>query len=164
MLFDLTAERLREVLDYDPDTGLFAWKGGRGRGYRRVGTKHPLGYLRVCVDQRDYLAHRLAWLYVHGAWPPAQIDHRNGDRQDNRIANLRLATNPENHQNRKLQRNNRSGHPGVSQGYGGKWIARIKVGQEYTHLGTFDTFEEARDARIAAKAAAHTFNPVDRIV
>jgi len=159
---ELTAARLRDLLDYDPETGLLSWRGGQGRAYRRVGTKHPLGYLRVCVDGRDYLAHRLAWLHVHGEWPPAQIDHRNGCRQDNRIANLRLATNPENHQNRKMQRNNTSGWPGVREDRPGRWIAKVKTGGKYRHLGTFATFEEARDARIAAKAEDHQFQPTER--
>lgn len=162
MLSNLTAARLREVVCYDPETGAFAWRGGRGRAYRKIGTRHPLGYLRICVDGRDYLAHRLAWLYVHGEWPADQIDHRNGRRQDNRIANLRLASNPENHQNRKLQRNNRSGHPGVREVAPGRWIAAIKTRGARRHLGTFGTFEEARDARIAAKTQDHAFNPVDR--
>lgn len=120
------------------------------------------GYVRACVDGVLYYAHRLAWLHHHGEWPAEQLDHINGDRQDNRIANLRLASQLENHQNRKLQRNNVSGHPGVYFEKG-RWRARIKVQQKYRHLGTFDTFEEARAARIFAKEAMHQFNPVDRL-
>lgn len=98
----ITAERLRALLEYDPDTGIFRWRPGR----RRVpdgmvaGAYRLKGYIDIRIDQRGYGAHRLAWMYVHGVWPVV-IDHVNGNRSDNRICNLRSVTHGENLQNRK---------------------------------------------------------------
>jgi hypothetical protein len=95
----LTAERLRELLHYDPDTGVFTWlrvKGRRVRVGALSGKANGGGYFQIGVDGRIYYAHRLAWLYVHGEWPVASIDHVNCDRCDNRLANLRPATKAQN--------------------------------------------------------------------
>ena len=85
----LTAERLRELLDYNPLTGQFSWRPLRPRGIQKAGTKDARGYWRICVDGVIYQAHRLAWLHVHGHWPIYEIDHRDRDPSNNRIANLR---------------------------------------------------------------------------
>src|SRR5687768_4110898 len=122
----LTAERLRELLDYDPDTGVFRWKtrpvraeylrtdrawNSRFAG-RPAGTLVK-GYVCILIYRRSYRAHRLAWLYVHGEWPRNELDHEHGNRADNRIEKLRSATRGQNMQNRKPNSNNTSGYPGV---------------------------------------------------
>ena len=87
----LTAERLRELLNYDPLTGVFSWRVN-GRGRSGVGTvAGGSNHKRIAIDKKEYFVHRLAWLYVHGCWPTEDIDHINGDPSDNRIANLREA-------------------------------------------------------------------------
>lgn len=88
----LSAESLREVLDYCPDSGEFTWKVYRGRCAKvgsKAGTLKPTGYVAIILFGKWYGAHRLAWLHVHGAWPNGDIDHINGCPSDNRIANLR---------------------------------------------------------------------------
>ena len=87
----LTAERLRERLHYDAETGVFTRRFGSGhaRAGDMAGTVHRTGYVRISIDGGKYTAHHLAWLYVHGVWPSDQIEHINRKRSDNRIANLR---------------------------------------------------------------------------
>ena len=92
---ELTAERLRERYDYNPHNGKFYVGSGRGFGEER-GCAHPKGYIKLLVDRKWYLAHRLAWLYVHGVWPSDVIDHINGIKTDNRLVNLRDITQLEN--------------------------------------------------------------------
>lgn len=112
-----------------------------------------MGYRSISIDDRDYLAHRLAWLYVHGKWPPHQLDHINMDRADNRMCNLRQADNAENNCNRPLQSNNTSGFKGVSfHKQTRKWKASLKVRGKDIHLGLFDEAEAAAAAyRLAAQ-------------
>jgi hypothetical protein len=97
----ITAERLRKLLAYDPETGVFRWKVQRGRVRAGSigGTLIKSGCHMIAIDWRTYPAHRLAWLCVHGCWPVDQIDHVNGIRTDNRIANLREAIRNENNEN-----------------------------------------------------------------
>ena len=87
----LTAERLRQLLDYSPETGLFYWRVKRGSvaAGTEAGTWHGNGYRKIHIDGVPHLAHRLAWLYVHGEHPTGEIDHRNGNPADNRISKLR---------------------------------------------------------------------------
>lgn len=162
---ELTADRLHELLSYDPETGIFLWKVP-ARGYRpgdKAGTAHCKGYLTIVVQGQSFLAHRLAWLYVHGRWPTDQIDHRNCSRDDNRIANLREATNAENHQNKLLQKNSTSGHPGISwHSRDCKWHSRIQVSGKRINLGSFARIEDAIAARAKAKAELHKFHPIDQ--
>lgn len=161
----VTGERLRELLHYDPETGVFTWRvgGRRARLGEAAGCVETCGYLRITIDGRQYYAHRLAWLYVTGAWPADQLDHRDGDRTNNRFDNLREATHAENGQNRTTQKNNTSGFAGVHWHLGDRrWHARIRVGGRRVHLGSFDTPEEAHAAYIEAKARLHDFQPVPR--
>lgn len=161
---ELTAERLREVLDYDLDTGVFRWrKAQKGVAAGAVsGTDNGRGYLLIRVEGRLCRAHRLAWLYVHGRWPTDQLDHINGVKNDNRIANLREATNAENGQNFAVSRRNTSGHPGVNW-HGGcrRWHVRIQLAGKRQHIGFFNKFDDAVAARAKAKAEFHAFHPVD---
>lgn len=159
-------ERLVELLSYSPDTGVFSWKQDR-RGIIRKGDAaghfHSRGYVSICVDGTSYKAHRLAWLYVHGKPPADQIDHINGVRDDNRIANLREATSAENHQNQGLHPTNSSGYHGVTWVPQRKrWKAQIKVLGKNKHLGMYREPEAAAEAYKAAKARVHWFQPGPR--
>lgn len=155
----LTASRLRELLNYESETGQFRWKIKPNRSTVRgsiAGGRHSLGYGSISIDDRDYLAHRLAWLYVHGRWPKHQIDHINGDRSDNRLENLREADNSENNRNRGVQKNNKSGFKGVGfHKQTQKWRAKIKLHGKNYHLGLFDEVEDAARAYSAAAERLH---------
>jgi len=155
----ITADQLRELLDYDPETGIFEWRAS-GRGRRldrsagRIGTQ---GYRVIFVDRNEQGAHRLAWLYVHGEWPAREVDHINGVRDDNRIANLRDVSHSENQHNRHgAPRNNTTGFVGVTYiPEKRKYVAGIKVGGRRRHLGLFKTPEEAHAAYLEAKKQHH---------
>lgn len=160
----LTPERLRELLHYDPATGVFTWLVAHGRHGRFpagaiAGYKNDKGYLYIWLDGRFYRLHRLAWLYVHGQWPEDQIDHRDTIREHNRIDNLRPATNAQNAQNQHAApRNNTTGCTGVSfYKPSGKWLSRIMSNGKAIHLGYHDTMAAAVAARLAAKRAYHPF-------
>lgn len=148
----LTAERLRDVLDYSQDTGSFVWKvqsGSRGIPGSIAGTLHCLGYRTISVDGKRYKEHRLAWLYVYGQWPVGEVDHIDGCRNNNRISNLRDVSKSTNQQNlRCAKAHNRSGLLGVSRRKSGGWCARITI-------GTYDTPEEAHAAYLDAKRRLH---------
>lgn len=156
----LDAARLRAILHYDQSTGIFTWairrKGGRGLGME-AGGRMSHGYRSIGIDGREYTAHRLAWLYTHGEWPLAYIDHINGNRSDNRIANLRDVSQVVNMQNvYEPKSNNKSGYRGVSwHAQRGKYTARIKVDGKYKHLGLFDTPEKAAAAYMESKREFH---------
>ena len=146
----LTSTRLREVLDYDPDTGNFTWRVGKSgaAGIGQIaGGPTDRGYWRIEVDGTRYRAHRLAWLYMTDEWPSDQIDHINGTRSDNAWANLRLADNHLNHANSKTPSNNSSGFKGVSWVQArNKWAAYIKVNCKRLHLGYYNAPEDASAA------------------
>lgn len=158
MAENISAERLRELLHYEPETGVFTRRtstGGRNAG--EVAGTNKDGYVQIAVGGRVYRAHRLAWLYVHGEWPPGPIDHRNRERSDNRIANLRILTNAENMQNRVRPRSD-SGSGLMGAFYNrktGKWVSKIKRDGHLQLLGYFPTPEAAHAAYMAAKAQVH---------
>ena len=161
---DLTAERVRELLHYDPKTGEFTWRVSRGGGVKAgdiAGTINKTkGYRNIWIGG-NYKAHRLAWLYVHGTWPEDQIDHINHVKTDNRIANLRPATNGQNMQNRPHQRNSPSGFKGVlGRSKSGRLPAKIAANGKQIWLGHFDSPELAYAAYCAAAARLHTRNLV----
>lgn len=152
------ADELRAVLNYDPLTGLFTY---RVRWFKchageRAGSLKQNGYVRIGFNGRQYFAHRLAWLYVHGECP-FMVDHRNGVRHDNRIDNLRPATHAINSQNRTTQKNNRLGIAGVRAARG-KFRASIFAGGRERYLGAFETAEQARLAYVDAKRVLHEGN------
>lgn len=156
--FDFSAQQLREVLDYDPLTGWFKW---RVRPNRRIkvgdaaGSKACGGYVSVRVFGRLKQAHRLAWLYTYGEWPNGQIDHIDGNRANNAIANLRDVSQSVNQQNRRrASRSNTHGFFGASL-QGSRWKAQIMVNGQNIHLGYYDTPGLARAAYIAAKRVMH---------
>ena len=150
----LTHERLTEVLHYDSESGVFAWKLKKGKGDTGnvAGSAMPAGYLRIMVDGERFFAHRLAWFYVHKMWPTQQIDHINLDNSDNKINNLREATQSQNQANKPINaRVNSTGYKGVSYKKSrGKFIARIRVNKKLIDLGYFDTAESAHLAYVDA--------------
>jgi hypothetical protein len=146
----ITQKRLKEVLDYDPDTGVFTWKvqtNFRIPINSVAGKLNTRGYRSIKIDKKDYLAHRLVWLYVHGEWPPQLIDHINGDKLDNRLCNIRCATYSQNNTNRI----NARGYSMV----GKMFHARIVVKRKGIHLGSYKTAEEARQAYLVAQKQLH---------
>jgi hypothetical protein len=149
----LTAEKLRELLDYAPATGHFYWRKRVGNSYagKRAGTTQD-GLVRISIGARVYQANRLAWLHVHGRFPEGVVDHINGDRSDNRIANLRDCSHVENARNRKCH--SISGLKGVV-AHGRKWKASIAVDGRDHYLGLFTTKEEAGAAYDAAARRLH---------
>lgn len=156
----LTAERLREVLDYDAETGLFTRKEPRNRwkAGQVAGGETCHGYTGIKIDNRVYLAHRLAWLYVFGEWPSKGLDHLNGSRRDNRLVNLREATHAENAQNRRgARRGSAVDFIGVSR-YRGVFRAQIKTDGKNKHIGYFGTPEAAHEAYLDAKRKLHSHN------
>lgn len=154
----LTAERAREVLDYNPGTGILTWRfpvRGKMRDDGIAGTTSKKGYVLVIIDRRQYQGHRVAWLHFHGHWPLYTIDHINGVRDDNRIVNLRdvpMQVNLQNH--RGAQQRNRTGFMGVYR-RGKKFVATITADEVVHKLGLFDTPEEAHEAYLAAKRIMH---------
>jgi hypothetical protein len=146
MTGELTQGRLKELLDYDPETGLFQLKLTRGTSYRRKNTHptHAAGYVKYGIDNKQYLAHRLAFLYMTGAFPAGRVDHINGNRADNRWCNLREVTNTQHLLNRFRSR--QAKYPGVwvAKNKGRQtYYARVSFGGKSRHLGTFASQEEA---------------------
>lgn len=158
-------EKIREHLEYDPDTGLFVRAKDVMKGqYRKIfaarkgdpaGFLHPDGYTYIKLDGIYYSAHRLAWIVCHGALTEVDIDHRDGDKSNNRIANLRNVEHKTNIQNvKKPQANNKTGFLGVSK-HGDRFIAAIGSEGKTKHLGIFATPEEAHTVYIQAKRKLH---------
>ena len=153
---DVTQDQLKALLDYDPDTGAFTWRyrpdrpkrwNTRYAGTRAGQISNGYTYIQVNGKPAHYGA-RLAWLYMTGEWPPVQIDHVNGNRSDDRFANLRLATNSQNNTNRVAQRNNSTGVRGVDYpAAAALWRARLMVGGVYYDAGYFRSLDEAVAAR-----------------
>jgi hypothetical protein len=151
----LTAEKLRELLDYDPATGEFRWRERVGFGARFTGkvagTRSKRGYFHIWHAGRQYLAHRLAWLHVHGVWPEGDLDHRDMDKSNNRIENLRPATRSQNSANRGAPKHNSSGLKNVQWHRAArKWTASITVNYQKVYLGLFDSRAGAIAAHVAA--------------
>lgn len=158
-LAKITVGRLREVLAYDPETGVFLWKvatSSRNRVGSVAGVINNVGYRVICVDGKHYLAHRLAWFYVHGTWPPHEIDHINRDRADNRLINLRLATKSQNMVNGNLRSDNTTGHKNISWHKGSQKYRVViqKDGKQY-QVGMFTEIDEAIRARDDAARRLH---------
>jgi len=152
----LTQERLKELLSYDPLTGVFLWRVDRGG--KRVGEVagcRKRTYTMISVDDVIYRAHHLAWLYMTGELPGLFVDHRDLDKHNNGWSNLRLATKSQNMANVGRIKSNKSGFKGVShyragESYGKPWQASIGRGGKSYHLGHFATEEEAHAAYVAA--------------
>lgn len=151
-------------MSYDPDTGIFIWRRKLNRSVcvgSRAGGMQTGGYRRIVIDKVGYCEHRLALLYVTGAWPIEQVDHRRGIRDDNRFAELRPASHGENMRNRKRQGNNTSGFRGVSRySNSTRWRANIRLNGTRRYLGCFTSPEAASQAYEAA--AAELFGSFNR--
>ena len=145
-VYMLTQEELKSLVSYDQTTGLFSWlkKKPQGRYNQHLGWITDKGYVEICIAQKRLKAHRWAWFYVYGELPK-QIDHINGDKTDNRLCNLRVVTNKQNHENRGAQNNNTSGFKGVTS-FKNKWRAQITHNRKNHHIGLFDTPEKAHAA------------------
>ncbi len=155
--------RLKELLNYDYDTGIFTNKVTRSSGQSNEGVpagffEKSTGYTRLGIDTYQYAAHKLAWFMSYSEWPSEDIDHINGIKTDNRLVNLRLASRSENMQNKSAaQKNSKTGVRGVSF-YGGKYRAEITVNGISKKLGGWSTLAEAEAAYLTAKTLLHPFS------
>jgi hypothetical protein len=132
---DLSYEFVASRLIYDADTGCLCWKGGRLSG-NLAGSINSLGYRKVKLVGQAYPAHRLAWLLAYGNWPSDEIDHANGDKDDNRLANLRVAGRTGNVRNAPKRKDNTSGIKGISwHKRDHRWQAQIMVNGKTIGLG-----------------------------
>lgn len=155
----LTQQRLRELLLYDPETGDFIRLVGRSGPNARAGDiagcDNGHGYVRIYVDGKAYKGHRLAWFYMYGEWPK-EIDHINGEKSDNRLANLRPVTRSQNRMNCGAYANNVAGVRGVSwNARQKKWKAQIQRDGRKYGLGCFASRDEAADAYRSASRRLH---------
>lgn len=143
---ELSQEKLKQRLRYDPITGIFhhLTNTGRAKIGAEAGVRHNKhGHLRIKVDGKGYLAHRAAWLYMTGEWPPGRIDHKDKDPANNAWDNFRIATHAQNIGNSRMRKDNTSGFKGVSwSSERRKWVTHC--GGKY--IGVFETPEEASAA------------------
>lgn len=162
----LTQTELRRLFHYDAETGIFTRlvtvSGGKSNAGTIAGSRTLQGYLAIKINRKLYSAHRLAWLYTHGEFPTCYIDHVNGEGTDNRLCNIRLATNKLNQANAKKKNTNTSGFRGV---YwfksNSKWRATIMIDRKRVSLGLYTNIEDA--AAAYKKAAMHHFGEYARI-
>ena len=155
----ITQAQLKKVIHYSPETGVFTWlvkRNGYNGGVNPgdVATNdNGLGYLRICIDQKRYVASRLAFLYMMGEFPKDNVDHISGDTEDNRWCNLRAVSHRDNMRNMKLHKTNTSGQTGVSfhKQYG-KYHAYIYTGGKRILIGYYNDLVDAITARKEAEA------------
>lgn len=166
-----SAAYVRAILHYDPETGVFTWRERPREHFKThnafatwntrfsgsvAGTQRSNGYLIISISGRRFYAHRIASLYMTGEWPEADIDHINGDRADNRFANLREATRSQNNFNAGPQKNNTSGRKGVCWNKrASKWQASIKKNNIQIYLGVFGSIDAAASAYEQAAKELH---------
>jgi HNH endonuclease/AP2 domain len=158
----LTAERLREQLHYEPATGIFTRLVKTTNSVQVgdiAGGDNGNGRCKIRVFAKLYFAHRLAFLYVFGRWPDAEVDHIDGNPANNAIDNLREATHSQNMQNqRAAHKSNNSGLIGAHwKKNQQRWFSEIQIEGKHSHLGYFDSAEDAHAAYLAAKRALHPF-------
>lgn len=151
----LTVERLKQLLSYDPETGIFVWLVTRARAVMgdEAGIVTSHGYRSIGVDGHPYYAHRLAWFYMTGAWPDRIVDHRDMDGLNNRFDNLRLATKGQNGTNSRARSDNKSGLKGAYWSEERQcWYSTLRIDGKSTSLGTFASAEDAAAAFSRATA------------
>jgi len=151
----LDKEYLNSLIDYDPKTGKFTWKIVRVKNQLSEGSHagyiDSKGYLRIQIDGKNYMAHKLAWLSVYGTIPET-IDHINQVKNDNRIENLRVVTHSENAKNKKIGAKNTSGCMGVTWKKSEcRWVVRINADGKRVYLGSFAKYDDAVNARKSAE-------------
>jgi hypothetical protein len=162
----MSPQTLREMLSYDPETGVVTWVNSRNKNVNgkptglKITDRWNKSYLRMQIRPHVFLVHRVAWAIHYGEWPKDQIDHRDGDGTNNRLDNLRSVSNMKNAHNTKLKSTNTSGHKGVRwHSIGKKWNARITVDGVEKSLGLFHRIEDAIAAR---KDAEKKYGFIDR--
>lgn len=158
---ELTQSRLKEIVSYDPKTGLMVRISSKKKSLigKAATCKTAYGHLQMAVDGWNYPVHRLAWLYMNGEWPEGVIDHIDGNPANNTFNNLRQASYVENAQNiRGAHKDSKSGFLGVCPSWGGKWKAQIMINGKNKHLGRFATAEEAHSVYMKAKFEHHEFS------
>lgn len=152
---DLTQLQARDALDYNPSSGQFRWRHSGGIA-GHVDPTRTCTYRVIVIRGQKYYAHRLAWLYMKGEWPPSKIDHVNGDGIDNKWGNLRLATDSENSTNAKLRKTNSTGYKGVCYNKRtGQAKAQIQFNGVVYHLGSRPTPELAHALYVKASKKIH---------
>ena len=153
MIKDLTQKELKELFDYDKDTGIFTWRVDKGTAKKgSVAGCESKGYISIRINGKLYLAHRLVWLYIYGYFPENLIDHNNGIKNDNRISNLTPVGYRCNGQNCNLSSANKSGYNGVHwDKRDKKWISQIRFNGKPINLGSYDCKLEAGLARLTAE-------------
>ena len=156
---DITAARLRDLLHYDPLTGVFTWRMSRGRTAKRGSVAGCIsdGYVKIMADRKTYPAHRLAWIYMTGQRPKYEVDHRDTVRANNAWKNLRDIPHSANCENRKAANiTSKTGFLGVSKHHrSARYRARIRVAGRLVQLGWFDTPDAAHAAYVDAKRRLH---------
>ena len=153
----ITQDRLKELLLYNKETGLFTWRSQRSNRVKKgsvAGSTGTRGYIRIGIDGIPYLAHRLAFLYVEGKIPDT-VDHINIDKSDNKWNNLRACSPTENQRNRPVSVDSSTGVKGVTCEYGGKYRARIRVDGVRYNLGSYDSLDEAAELVQLVREEAH---------
>ena len=140
----ITQDALKKRLHYDPETGIFTDLQNKNSVFNKINSN---GYIAINIREKQYLAHRLAYLYMTGKWPNDQIDHANQIKDDNRWSNLRAASHSQNMHNVKIRSDNSSGYKGVwfDGGSNKKWRASIKHNGKKINLGVYNTPEEASE-------------------
>lgn len=160
---ELTAQRVRELLTYSPETGIFIWRkrvSSKAPSGAVAGTKDSSGYVKIGIDGEDYRAQRLAWLHYYGEWPKWDVGHLDGCIENNAIHNLRdMPQSVVQQGQRSAHVDNLHGFQGVSKRKAG-WIARININRVHYYLGMFPSAEEAHKAYLAAKRDKATFGKV----
>ena len=157
------AQRLADAFRYEPDTGFLYWKNASGNGRIKPGTKAgcltECGGIKITFQRKGYFAHHIVWLMHHGTLPSKFIDHKNGNRADNRIENLRECEQWQNMQNLKESSCGSAGIRGAHKYRNGRWASAIIVKGQKQWLGTFGSADEAAQAYREAKRQLHQFNP-----
>lgn len=160
----LTQERLKQLLHYEPESGVFTWrvKKCRAEAGSVAGTPHNAGYTTLKIDGVKYLRHRCVWLYEYGRWPVEEIDHMDGNRGNDRLSNLRECTSSENKQNLAERTRRKAGTLLGAILTRGRWKAQIRSQGVVHCIGHYDTEDQAHHAYLLAKRQIHKFQPTPR--